>query len=573
MKIELAKHSGFCFGVKQAVVKAVEKINRSGGTIFVYGPLIHNPQTVTILENRGLKTINSLADIDGKQIAIRTHGIPVNETKEIAARASGMINLTCPKVAMVQATIKKHSAQGCHTIILGDKEHAEVVGLKSFASAGVTVISSDAEISDIPAAEKYLLVAQTTFDRSLFDKTIGLLKQRLNDLTVVDTICDSTSNRQNDVREGIARGIDTLIVAGGKNSANTTRLAEIGRESGIKTFHIETEQELPFAELKDSEHILVTAGASTPGWIINNVLERLNHIKYKKRSFVSNILRGMLEFLVRTNCLSAAFAFFATLFVQSASGASIDFSLPAFSGLYIFSMYSINNYFDRELLKTGNSYKYRIYKRYGGALALFSVVGLALSFWFIKNYSFWTQLLLVCSSICGFLYFTTPVRSLVNSVKSAFVKNLYGSKIVTVFGWLAVVVIAPALQFQPQGSLVLFASALLVYLITMRHLLISCVAYQGDFIFGRLSLSILLGIKGGKIICVLLALAAALTCGFAVYASGNAALLLLLLPIVYYIALFAVIMRIEYPVTLQYEILIDLNLIFTAALLCIIVRI
>lgn len=578
MKIELAANSGFCFGVKHAIVKAVEEINRSSEPILVYGPLIHNPQTVEILENRGLKTINSLANIDGKQIAIRTHGIPLYESMEIKRRSSRLLNLTCPKVARVQAIIKKYSADGCHTIILGDGEHAEVVGLKSFASSGVTVISSLDEIADIPFAEKYLLVSQTTLNRELFDKVVSLLTEKLKNLNVVDTICDSTGNRQDDVHESIKKGIDTLIVAGGKNSANTTRLADIGRKNGLKTFHIETERELSFDMLKDSKYVLVTAGASTPGWIINNILERLYTIKYRKGNRLLKAFRLGLEFLVRTSSLSAIFAFFLTWFIQS-EGRDAEFQgkaqgmlLPLISMLYIFAMYTTNNYFDRNLLKASNSYKYRIYKKYGRLLTVLSLGLLSASLWFIRDYSPLSVAILVCSTICGLMYFTTPVKRLVDIIKAQSIKNLYGSKLVTTLGWFAVTVMVPALQFHSDISVTIYASAFLIFLITMRHLIMGIVAYQGDFIFGRLTLPLWIGIKGTKLLCYILTALVLLACAYAIYASGSSSLALLLCPVAYYIILLNIVVRVEYPVSLKYEIWTDINFLLTAACLCALIR-
>ena len=564
MKIALAKHSGFCFGVKNAVARVVEEINSSDNTILVYGPLIHNPQTVEILENRGLKTIHSLDSIKNHSVAVRTHGAPLNELKIIKESASKTFNLTCPKVARVQSTIKTHSADGCHTIIIGDSSHAEVVGLKSFATNGVTVVSSLEESNNIAQADKYLLVSQTTIDRELFDSIVKKLKDKLPNMTVVNTICDSTGNRQNDVHEGIKKGIDTLIVVGGKNSANTTMLARIGADKAIKTFHIETEQELSFEDFENSKYILVTAGASTPGWIINNVLEKLYFIKYKKGNPLFRGLKALAEFLVRTNLLSAIFAFFSTFFIQSAGIFTAFPSLPLISMLYIFSMYSTNNYFDRDFLKLSNSSKYEIYKKFGNYLTFLSLIFLVASFYLIRNYSSESIILLALSSIFGFIYFTHPVKKIINTLKPPSIKKLYGSKIVTVLGWLTVVVIVPSIQFKPDKSLVLFMAVLILCIITERHLIIGNIAYQGDFIFGRVSLPIWLGSKTTRILNCILSLLSVLTCAAAVYQTSSPSLFALLIPVLYYIILMEITARVEYPISLIYEILTDLNFIIAA---------
>ncbi|MDR3237163.1 MAG: 4-hydroxy-3-methylbut-2-enyl diphosphate reductase [Spirochaetia bacterium] len=565
MKIELAKHSGFCFGVKNSIVRVVEEINSSEDTILVYGPLIHNPQTVEILENRGLKTVHSLDEISGSTVAVRTHGVPLDELRAIREQSSKILNLTCPRVARVQSTIRSHSAGGCHTIIIGDACHAEVVGLKSFSSAGVSVISSLDELASIPKADKYLLVSQTTLDRGLFEAIVKELNALLPNLTVVDTICDSTGNRQSDVHAGIKKGIDTLIVVGGKNSANTTMLASIGHKNGVKTFHIETEKELSFDSLKDSKHVLVTAGASTPGWIINNVLEMLYNIKYQRSNPFFRTIKMLLEFLVRANILSAVFAFFSTLFIQSAGIFSAFPSLPIISMLYIFSMYSTNNYFDRDFLKASNSYKYKIYRKYGNQLMVLSLVFLLASFYLIRDYSPLLIALLALSSIFGLVYFTHPVKKIIDALKVPFIKKIYGSKIVTSIGWLTVVVIVPGIHFHPDKSLLFFTASLILCLITQRHLIMGIVAYQGDFIFGRMNLSIWLGSGMTKILNRVFVILTFLACAWAVYQTGYFTLSILLVPLIYYSILLKITSRIEYPVSLRYEILTDINFIIAIA--------
>ena len=172
MKIVLADHSGFCMGVRNAILKIVHEIDLSKEEIYVYGPLIHNPQTIKVLNDRGLKTIDSLDNISGKQITIRTHGIPIDQYKKIKSESSRVINLTCPKVGKVQSIIKKYSQKGYYTIILGDKDHAEVMSLESYAASGVFIISKISDIENLPDKKKYILISQTTLDRNFFDEIV-----------------------------------------------------------------------------------------------------------------------------------------------------------------------------------------------------------------------------------------------------------------------------------------------------------------------------------------------------------------------------------------------------------------
>ncbi|HQO40630.1 MAG TPA: 4-hydroxy-3-methylbut-2-enyl diphosphate reductase, partial [Spirochaetota bacterium] len=374
MKIEMAKHSGFCMGVKNAILKIVDELNASDDEILVYGPLIHNPQTIDVLKQRGLVTINSLDEITKRQIAIRTHGIPVEENRKIREEASRTINLTCSRVARVQSIIKKYSKSGYYTIIIGDHDHAEVIGLKSYAASGVTVVSDKNDISRIPPGKKYIVVSQTTHERREFDKLVEAISRIFQDALIIDTICDSTRLRQDDVTEGISKGIDTLVVVGGKNSANTTRLAKIGTDNGIRTVHIETEEELNPGDFEKSNYILVTAGASTPGWIINNVLEKLYAIKNSRSSFPLRILRQCFEFLVRSSIISSFSSFFMSLIALKYADLFPDLRYGTIAFFYIFVMYSVNNYLDKNFLVKNNSYKYRIYKQYGKILLFVSII-------------------------------------------------------------------------------------------------------------------------------------------------------------------------------------------------------
>ncbi|PKL40868.1 MAG: 4-hydroxy-3-methylbut-2-enyl diphosphate reductase [Spirochaetae bacterium HGW-Spirochaetae-1] len=566
MKIQLAQHSGFCFGVRNAILRIVNELNNNDETIFVYGPLIHNPQTVNILHRRGLQTIHDLSGIKGKQVAVRTHGIPIEDNRYLKSEATRCINLTCPRVANVQSLIKKYSRQGHYTIILGDSDHAEVIGLKSYASAGVTIIASATEAAEIPPAEKYLLVSQTTFDRDLFEKIIPILQKSLKNLTVMDTICDSTRHRQDDVRKAIEEKFDTLIVVGGKNSANTSRLAGIGRENGLLTFHVETEKELQWKDFTDSKSVLVTAGASTPGWIINNVLEKLYDIKFRNSNFFIKHIKNVIELITRTNIISSLFAFMLTLFIQSAITAKHGLTYPVVSMLYIFSMYSFNNYFDRAFLRESNSYKYGIYKKYGKALIFFSLVSIPMSFYLMRSSGLDQIILLLFSYIFGFSYFTSPVKRIMNSLSFPLARKVYNSKIITGLGWLIVTTLLPLINTHVPWTSILFISLFTITMITVRHILIDIIAFQGDFIMGRDTIPIWLGIDAAKYITHTLTALTSLMCIIHVVLEGQFLFLLMILPLLYYSVLINRLVKIRYLITLRYEFIIDANFFLSIAI-------
>lgn len=561
MKITLARHSGFCMGVRNAILRIVHEINSSDEALYVYGPLIHNPQTIDVLHGRGMRTIDSLEKISNKKIAIRTHGIPVEENRIIKECAAEVINLTCPRVAKVQSIIKKYSLQGSHTVITGDRDHAEVTGLMSYASHGVTVISEASDMGSIPPADSYLVVSQTTFDRELFNKIVARIQDAYPRVMVFDTICDSTRYRQEDVIQGIMSGNDTLVVIGGRNSANTKRLAQIGRDNNIRTFQVETEHDLKEEDFADSHSVLVTAGTSTPGWIINNVLEKLFYINFTKSNIFFKSITAFLEFIVRTNILAAVAAFFVTLLTLTYIGEAIPYLLPTISLLYLFSMYSINNYFEKDLLKLVNPFKYDIYRKFGVPLLIISIASMGVSIFFASRFNPATALLVAGSYLLGFLYSTNPIKNIIKKIDRGFIRTIYNSKIVACFGWIIMTVLVPMTATSLSLPALISLSAFIFVLVFLRTTLLDLIAFQADLILGRETLPVILGTRSVTWISLFISLL-----GTLVYGSITASLqlwpfLILIFTIGYFLSLMYVINRLNYFISLKYELLVDLNLI------------
>ena len=551
-------------GVKNAILRIVNEMNTTGNEIYVHGPIIHNPQTISILESRGLVTVKGDEPLDGKTVAIRTHGIPHERLLEIRKYSGRLINLTCPRVANVQAIIKKHSRQGYYTVITGDVDHAEVIGLKSYASSGVSVISSPDDVRTVPAAEKYIAVSQTTFDRELFSSIIEKLKHRMgNRLLVFNTICSSTHSRQEDVANALKRGIDVLVVVGGKNSANTRRLAELGSEGGIRTFHVETSEELNEKDFRKQDRVFVTAGASTPGWIINNVLEKLYYIQYRQGSTLVNFLKKTFEFAVRTNTLSSMAAFFMALLAPVFVGAAPDYRLAAVSSLYIFSMYTFNNCFTLPFLRESNPYKHSLYSRYRNPLLILALLFLIISAALAATRGQAVITVFGISSILGILYSIKPVKSLVYDIGISALKKLYNSKTVaTAFGWVIITTLMPLIAADADVIEMIALSLPVFSFIFLRNILIDIIALQGDLILGRETLPILAGTEKTKWLTTAITIVSIATFLPLALMTNNSEYILLVLSHAYYLTLLFNIVRLEYLAALKYELLVDLNLVF-----------
>lgn len=567
MKIEMAVNSGFCMGVRNAILKIVDELNSSDEEIYVYGPLIHNPQTVEVLKNRGLITINSLNEIKNKQIAIRTHGIPVDENRVIRNEASRTINLTCSRVARVQSYIKKYSSNGYFTIIIGDRDHAEVIGLKSYATAGVHVVSEPDDIKTLPLAEKYLIVSQTTHERNQFDQIVNLIRDKHRNVEVIDTICDSTRLRQDDVRDGIARGIDTLVVVGGKNSANTTRLAKIGTDNGIKTFHIETDEELKSEEFKNSKYVLVTAGASTPGWIINNVLEKLYIINNANSNPVIKTIKKYFEFFVRSNIISSIASFLMVLIAQKYAGLKMDYTYGIIAALFIYVMYTVNNYLDREFLIKSNSYKYKIYEKSGLFMLIAAIISFFISIFLSYTISAAMMFLFLIPYLLGIFYSTPYFKLFIKALGSEAVKKIYNTKIVTGFGWLVVLILLPYFEQGIETIEYIAMGSIFFTFVFLRQFIIDLVAFQGDLILGRDTLATSFGVRYSVYIAYIISLAGIISFAVITVLAGKYNYLALILCIIYYLVLLKNIGKTDYIISLRYEFLIDANYILMAILM------
>ena len=272
-EVILAENSGFCFGVKRAVDEAINIQKQYNKKIYTLGPLIHNNDVVRYLEENNIFSIE-IEDIDNLEpkdvIVIRSHGVSKNVLSMLEEKDLTVVNATCPFVTNIQKKVKKYSEEGYHIVILGDEKHPEVIGINGWCNNDAT-ITRDGNIN-IKLPKKVCAVSQTTEKRKNWDNTLENLKG-VNDLLSFNTICAATDVRQKSTLE-VSKTVDAMIVIGGKNSSNTTKLYQIAKENCKHTVHIENIKDLPKDFINDNiKKIGVTAGASTPDWIIREVLD------------------------------------------------------------------------------------------------------------------------------------------------------------------------------------------------------------------------------------------------------------------------------------------------------------
>lgn len=274
-KIKIAEKSGFCFGVKRAINLA-EKTADANQKVYTLGPVIHNPQEVERLDKKGIKTLKDPKKVKSGIVILRTHGIPLKLHNELEKKKSiDIIDATCPFVKRAQDIVKELSSKDETIIIVGEKVHPEVVALVSYGPGKCVVVENVKEAEKLKIQGNINIVSQTTQTPENFDSIVKSLKKRYK-VKVYNTICKATFDRQK-AAEKLARTVDLMLVIGGKNSGNTTRLAQICSEK-TKTYHIETDKDIDKKWFKNKKNIGLTAGASTPGWIIKQIQGRVEEV-------------------------------------------------------------------------------------------------------------------------------------------------------------------------------------------------------------------------------------------------------------------------------------------------------
>lgn len=280
MNVILAQSSGFCFGVKRAMDMALETGEQAPAdeSVFTDGPLIHNQQALERLSERGVVPLEKLAESLDGTIIIRSHGITPERRKRLEQTGAAILDATCPRVHKVQSIIEEHAQKGYFVIIVGDAHHAEVEGLLGYAGdAGMAIQQQNDLPPDLDPDSKVCLVAQTTQNRENFLKLAEQIKQRLRHVEVFDTICNANRRRQEELIQ-LCPKVDAVVVVGGRHSGNTKRLYEIAQETGVPTFFAETSDDLDREKLEKYQTVGVIGGASTPSWILEDVVKELKRI-------------------------------------------------------------------------------------------------------------------------------------------------------------------------------------------------------------------------------------------------------------------------------------------------------
>ena len=273
MEVILAKTAGFCFGVKRAVDTVYKEAGKKN--VYTYGPIIHNSEVVNDLKKKGVEVINSREELEALEegtVIIRSHGVAREIYDLIHEKGLELVDATCPFVRKIHKIVEKAGNDGDQVIIVGSEHHPEVQGIKGWCTGEVHIISDAEQFEGIDLNKPTTLVSQTTFNYNKFKELVEILEKKSYDVSVLNTICNATKERQTEA-ESIAESVDAMIVIGDKHSSNTQKLFEICRKACNNTYYIQTLDDLDLNQLGSVETVGITAGASTP----NNIIEEVQN--------------------------------------------------------------------------------------------------------------------------------------------------------------------------------------------------------------------------------------------------------------------------------------------------------
>jgi (E)-4-hydroxy-3-methyl-but-2-enyl pyrophosphate reductase len=272
--IKRAKTQGFCFGVAITVKKAEEAVAAPDAHVTTLGHVVHNPQMVASLESKGLHNAHSIDEVESGTLFVRAHGLPTDVFEKAAAKGLTVIDATCPMVTKIHVQAEKLRAEGYKIVVVGDPDHPEVKGTLSHVP-GAWCITSPEEVDALPRSSKVGVVVQSTWSGAGFTDIVRKLSEKYYEVRAVNTICTDTHNRQSEAQT-LAKEVEVMVVVGGKTSANTKHLADLAATHGARSYHIEGPEELQPQWFEGVRVAGLMSGASTPGWLVDKVAERMD---------------------------------------------------------------------------------------------------------------------------------------------------------------------------------------------------------------------------------------------------------------------------------------------------------
>ncbi|WP_309474827.1 4-hydroxy-3-methylbut-2-enyl diphosphate reductase [Dissulfurirhabdus thermomarina] len=509
MKVRIARVAGFCMGVRRAMDMALAASRDAAGPVFTYGPLIHNPSALALLEARGIHVLREIPERGEGTVIIRAHGVPPEEKARLAAAGFRILDATCGRVVKVQMIVRRHAEAGDTCLLVGDPGHPEVVGILGHAGGRGRLVSTEADIEALEDPGPYIVVAQTTQDRERFEAWSRRILARFPGGRVYNTICHSTHKRQAEVRR-LAAECDAVVVVGGRQSANTRRLAEIAEETGRAAFAVETDRDLDRAALSRFRRVGVTAGASTPNWIINRVVREIEALPGRHESALRRLLYRAVRFLLESNAWTAACgAALAWAAARVLGRPGVLPAAPLAAAGFVFAVHTLYRLLDHEAGRYNDPLRARFVSQHKGFMAAASAAALAGALAAAAHLGRLALPFLLSLAGLAALY----CAQLLPAVRRhRLARHVPGSKALLVaLAWSSVAVLMPGDAWRPPwNGEVLAVFGLAAVLVYIRSVLLEILDVQGDQIVGLETLPVLVGEKRALLLVRLLAVALAL---------------------------------------------------------------
>ena len=485
-------------GVRRAVEMVIDSPGEKEQPTYTFGPLIHNPQVLSLLEEKGIRVLTDIPEHGSGTVLIRAHGVPPDTKSRLKNAGFEVIDATCPRVIKVQTIIRKHAKKGFASIILGDRDHPEITGLLGYAGEKGVVVGSLEELEALPAFDQAIIVAQTTQNTHLFDRVRRWAAGKHPHYKIFDTICDSTERRQAEVKR-LAGEVDAVIVVGGLHSGNTRRLTEIAAESGKPAYHIETEEDLDQVELKEisaNRFIGITAGASTPNWVIKRVYRSLEALRFKRARGWHRLLFTLQRTLLLTNIYVSIGAGCLCFACSKLLGIENNIYV-VISMLYVQSMHTLNHLTGGKSDRFNDPGRAQFYVKHLYALTALAVISGAAGLMLAYTSGPVPFLVLLVMSLLGLSYNLRIIPGFLLANRYRRLRDLPGSKTFLIaLAWGTVTTLFPFLSVTGTlqvGPVLVFVWA--TGLVFVRTAFFDALDMQGDRIVGKETIPILLGEK------------------------------------------------------------------------------
>jgi 4-hydroxy-3-methylbut-2-enyl diphosphate reductase len=486
-------------GVRRAVEMVLDAPDQSTKPIYTYGPLIHNPQVLNLLKSKDIRVLDEIPIRGCGTVLIRAHGVPPTAKQHLKEAEFNVIDATCPRVIKVQTIIGKHAKKDFAVIIIGDKDHPEVIGLLGYARNNGHVVGDMEELAALPAFDNAIIVSQTTQNARLLESVINWAAENHPHYKIFNTICDSTERRQAEVQR-LAEAVDAVIIVGGYDSGNTRRLAEIARQTGKPTYHIESESELASMDthlLASARHIGITAGASTPNWIIKKVYRSLETLQVKRTQSWRRIMFQLQRVLLLTNIYVSLGAGCLTYAMAKLQGFSQFFPYVLISLLYVQSMHTLNHLTGNKSDQYNDPDRAKFYQKYKLPLTILALAAGGTGLVIAYTLGLFPLLLLLIMSLLGLSYNLRFVPQMFVGVRHRRIRDIPGSKTLLIaMAWGIVTAVLPPLSLTGKASwvtgLIFLWTAAIVF---VRTAFFDILDMQGDRIVGKDTFAIMLGEK------------------------------------------------------------------------------